>query len=505
MLILSIIHLIAGLLLTPLALNSWILTVLYLKHRRNVRQTVPDLQRVKIVSGEQLPPVTVQLPIYNEALVIERLVKTMARLDYPADRLQIQILDDSTDETTAMASACVEHYRRRGFQIELIRRPDRAGFKAGNLRNGLTTATGEFIAIFDADFIPRPDFLKRTVPHLMTNPRLGFVQTRWEHINGDYSSLTAAQAILLDGHFVVEHTARNRSGLFINFNGTAGVWRRESIKAAGNWQVDTLFEDFDLSYRSQLAGWTGLYLPDVVAPAEVPPQLAAFRQQQFRWAKGTTQCLKKFAGTVFRASLTWPVKIQALLHLSSYLVHPLMLILAVISPILMLADSTAGLQLPPMYLHLLSLGSPLLYLVAQVALYPSTWWQRYKAIFTLALLGSGLALSNTKAILEAFLGVKNVFLRTPKFNMAAATDQWQSSRYRIPLDGLVWSELALSLYLGYGAWIAATNGYPFTAPLLLLYALGFGYVSLQALWEARLTLDAQKQTNRIKQNFATTC
>src|SRR3990172_5607975 len=502
MFVLMIIHGIVGFLLMIYAVNSWVLTILYLKHRRNARQSIPPLQEAKMVSGEELPPVTVQLPIFNEALVTERLIDTIVRLDYPADRLHIQVLDDSTDETTAIALACVEHYRRQGFNIELIRRSDRAGFKAGSLRNGLEKATGEFIAIFDADFVPEPDFLKQTVPYLMANPHLVFVQTRWEHINRDYSSLTAAQAIARDGHFVVEHIARNRSGLFINFNGTAGVWRRECIEAAGDWQDDTLFEDFDLSYRAQLAGWAGLYLPDVIAPAELPPQLAAYKRQQFRWAKGTTQCLKKLGWAVLRTSLAWPVKFQALLHLSSYLVHPLMLILAVISPILLMAGGTAGLPLPMMVLPLVSLGSPFLYIVAQAALYPTTWWQRYKAMLTLALLGSGLALSNTKAIGEALLGVGNVFWRTPKFNVTAATDQWQSSLYRLPLDGLVWGELALSLYLCYGAWIAATNGYPFSAPLLLLYALGCGYVSLQGLWEARLRFVAQKQINRIKQDLA---
>lgn len=478
--ILAGIYVVTALLLAVYAFNAWVLTVLYLKHRRGAPAAAPDL------SQTDMPAVTVQLPIFNEALVVERLIDAATRLDYPQHRLEIQVLDDSTDETTEIARARVAHYRRLGFNINLIHRRDRSGFKAGALKQGLAQAAGEFIAIFDADFVPEPDFLKKTAPYFVANSRLGFVQTRWGHLNRDYSPLTAAQALALDGHFIVEQTARNRAGLLMNFNGTAGVWRRACIQSAGGWQGDTISEDFDLSYRAQLAGWTCLFLPEVVAPAEIPPQLAAFKRQQFRWAKGSIQCLKKLGGQVWRAPLSGWVKWQALVHLSSYLVHPLMVILALVTPLLIMSGGTDQIRFPLIYLSLVSLGPPVLYAVAQAGLYPGRWLRRYRAMGLLILLGSGIALSNTKAVLEALLGVGNVFRRTPKFNVNARTDRWQNSAYRLPLDGLVIGELALMGYSLLGAGIAATTGHQFAVPFILLYAFGFGYVGLQGLWDARL-------------------
>lgn len=480
--ILIVVYIVTALLLAIYAGNAWVLTTLFLKKRHSDLDPAPLERRLEM---EELPLLTVQLPIFNEALVVERLVDAVARLDYPAHLLQIQVLDDSTDETTEIALAKVVEHRRRGVNIELLHRSDRTGFKAGALKHGLKTASGEFIAIFDADFVPEPDFLKQTVPHLVANPRLGFVQTRWGHLNRDYSLLTAAQALALDGHFMVEQTARNRCGLMINFNGTAGVWRRRCIESAGNWQGDTISEDFDLSYRAQLAGWRCLFLPNVVAPAEVPPQLAAFKRQQFRWAKGSIQCLKKLGWQVCRAPLPWPVKLEALIHLSGYLAHPLMVILAVITPILMLTGGTKQIHFPLIYLSLLSLGPPLMYAVAQRALYPAQWRQHYKVMPLLIFLGGGIALSNTRAVLEALLGVGNVFRRTPKFNVTSTADQWQSSAYRLPVDGLALGEVALSLYSLVSAGIAAANGNLYAVPFILLYTFGFGYVGLQGVWEAR--------------------
>jgi cellulose synthase/poly-beta-1,6-N-acetylglucosamine synthase-like glycosyltransferase len=477
--ILIVIYIIAAFLLAIYAFNAWVLTFLYFKHRC----TPPMRARERLI--EVLPAVTVQLPIFNEALVVERLIDAIVRLDYPAHLLQIQVLDDSTDETTGLAEARIERHRRRGVNLELVRRPDRSAFKAGALKHGLKTATGEFIAIFDADFVPDPDFLKRTLPYFIKNSELGFIQTRWGHLNRSYSPLTAAQALALDGHFAIEQTARNRSGLLINFNGAAGVWRRACIEAAGGWQGDTISEDFDLSYRAQMAGWGCLFLPDVVAPAEIPPQLAAFKRQQFRWAKGSIQCLKKLGWRVLRARLAWPVKLQALVHLSSYLVHPLMVLLTVITPILIMTGATAKIRFPLIYLSLVSLGPPLLYLVAQAGLFGRNWWRNYKAMPLLVLLGSGIALSNTRAVVEALLGVGNVFRRTPKFNLKSTSDRWQHSAYRLPLDGLVIGELGLGLYSLWGAWFAATNGQQFAVPFILLYAFGFGYVGWQGLWETR--------------------
>lgn len=478
MFILITIYVVTALLLAVYAFNSWVLTALFLKHRRQNASPAGPLFE------DRAPLVTIQLPIYNEALVVERLIDGIIRLDYPKDRLEIQVLDDSSDETTEIALARVKYYRRQGYHIHLIHRTDRTGFKAGALKQGLEQARGEFIAIFDADFVPHPDFLKRTIPYFQ-DEKLGFVQTRWDHLNREYSLLTAAQALALDGHFAVEQTARNRSGLLMNFNGTAGLWRRACIESSGHWQGDTISEDFDLSYRAQLAGWDCLFLPDVAAPAEIPPQLAAFKRQQFRWAKGSIQCLKKLGWRVVRSPLPVWVKLQALIHLSSYLVHPLMVILAVVTPLLMIAGGTDQIHFPLIYLSLVSLGPPLLYAVAQGWLHPTRWGRHYRAMALLILLGSGIALSNTRAVAEALLGVGNVFRRTPKFKVLARGDRWQQSSYRLPLEGLVLGELALALFSLLGAGIAFTNGNQFAVPFILLYAFGFGYVSVQGIWDAR--------------------
>ncbi len=479
MTILITIYVITALLLAVYAFNAWALTLLYFKQRKKTPAPPPAYLT------KNLPQVTVQLPIFNEALVVKRLIDTTVQLDYPAHLLQIQVLDDSTDETTQIAQEQVDMYRRQGINIDLIRRDDRTGFKAGALKNGLKTATGEIIAIFDADFVPTSDFLRQTVPYFANNPQVGIIQTRWGHLNRWYSWLTAAQALALDGHFAIEQTARNRSGLMINFNGTAGLWRRACIEEAGGWQGDTISEDFDLSYRAQLVGWQCLFLRDVVAPAEIPPQLAAFKRQQFRWAKGSIQCLKKLGWRVFRADLPWQVKLQAIIHISSYLVHPLMVVLALITPILMMGQGTANVRFPLIYLSLVSLGPPFLYVVAQMSLHPKKWANHYKAMPLLILLGSGIAVSNTKAVVEALLGVGNIFRRTPKFNVNTPTDRWQNSSYRLPVDGLVLGELALGLYSLVGAWIAFANGHQFAVPFILLYAFGFGYVGLQGLWDGR--------------------
>jgi cellulose synthase/poly-beta-1,6-N-acetylglucosamine synthase-like glycosyltransferase len=471
------IYVAAAILLTVYALNSWILSALFLRHRKESPPPPP--------SG-RFPKVTVQLPIFNEALVVKRLVEAAARLAWPHDRLQIQILDDSTDDTTAIAQACVDAYRAQGLQVELVHRTERHGFKAGALKEGLKSASGEFIAIFDADFVPEPDWLRKTVPYFLDRPSLGMIQTRWTHLNRDYSLLTRAQAIALDGHFMVEQTARNRSGFLMNFNGTAGVWRKQCITDAGGWQADTISEDMDLSYRAQLRGWQCLFLPHVSAAAEIPPQLAAFKRQQFRWAKGSIQCLKKLAWPVAQARLPLVVRGQALVHMSTYLVHPLLLVLLLASlPVMLLAGRLHGsLGL----LGLVSLGPPLMYAISQRELYPHGWLKRYAAMPGLMLLGSGVALNNTRAVIEALLGVSNVFQRTPKFHIQARSDRWIGSSYALPLDGTVLGELALAVYAMATVAIALWQGNVYAVPFLLLYVASFSYVGLLGLWDARRDL-----------------
>ena len=467
------IYVAAALLLALYGANAILLTAIYWRVRQR-EAPEPPLSNV--------PRVTVQLPIYNEMYVVERLIDAVAQLDYPADRLQIQVLDDSTDETTALAQVRVGLHRARGVDIALVRRQGRRGYKAGALTHGLSQATGEFIAIFDADFVPAPDFLRRTVPYFLADPELGFLQTRWEHLNGDYSPLTSTQALALDGHFAVEQTARQRSGWFMNFNGTAGVWRRACIETSGGWTGDTLCEDLDLSYRAQVVGWRAGYLPRVAAPAEIPPQLQAFKRQQFRWAKGSIQCLRKLAGSVWRSPRSLAARLQGLLHLGSYMGHPLMVVMLLVTLPLLL--SGARLAWPLAYLSLASLGPPLLYAVGQKALYAG-WQRRYlRSMPLLVLLGSGIALNNSVAVLQGFVGTEGHFRRTPKFRLEGKNDRWQGQRYALRLDAMIIGELLLALYAAFSIATAWRLGRTWAIPFLCLYLAGFAMVALVGLWQS---------------------
>ncbi len=465
MFLLRVAYALAAVWLALYGVNTLVLTFLYLRHQRQVLSDPPL---------DTYPRVTVQLPIFNEAHVIERLVDSAVRLSYPRDRLQIQVLDDSVDETTRLAQKRIAYHRSRGVDIQLIHRDRRIDFKAGALREGMKSAKGEFIALFDADFIPPRDFLVRTVPFFLSRPRLGFIQTRWGHINNLYSSLTRAQAIALDGHFVVEQTARQRSGLFINFNGAAGLWRRECIEDAGGWQGDTLCEDMDLSYRAQLAGWESLYLPDVVCPAEIPAQIHAFRQQQSRWARGSIRCALKLWHPILTVPLSAVKRLQGLIHLTGYLVHPLMLLVLFLSvPLLLMRQSVA---FPLTYLSLASLGPPTLYALAQRSLYPD-WVRRLSHLSVLVLLGMGIQLSNTRAIYEEVRRKNHRFSRTPKFRLEKPRDDWRRSRYALSFDWIALGEILAALYALLGVVVAWQQANYFTIPFLMLYVLGFGYVA----------------------------
>lgn len=482
-------YVVAGAWLAVYGLNALILAGLYLRHRAD---------RNQLGSNDTfLPTVTVQLPIYQERHVVERLIDAVAALDWPRERLQIQVLDDSDDETTALARARVEYHQRQELDITLLRRPDRRGYKAGALAVGMVHAWGEFIAIFDADFVPPPDFLRRTMPSFLNRPTLGLVQTRWAHLNANYSLLTRAQSLALDGHFVVEQTARNRSGLLMNFNGTAGVWRRACIEASGGWSGDTISEDLDLSYRAQLAGWDCLYLPQVSAPAELPPQLAAFKRQQFRWAKGSIQCLRKLWRPILRRGstqtnahqpaprrLTVIQRVAALVHLSSYLAHPLMLVLLLCSLPLFLSPRDAHLPIATAYLGFSSLGPPLVYILAQRALYPD-WRRRLLAFPVLALLGTGIALNNTRAVIEALRGDGGTFARTPKFHLEGSGGRWADSTYRLPLGWTTLGEALLALYALATVTAAWRAGNLYAIPFMLLYVGGFGLTALLEVWQTQ--------------------
>ncbi len=436
--------------------------------------------------GNVWPKVTVQLPIYNEYHVVTRLLDACAQLDYPRDRLQIQVLDDSTDETTAAARLRAAYWRQRGVQMEVLHREERQGFKAGALAQGLRQASGTFIAIFDADFVPPPDFLRRTIP-LLTQPenqRVAFVQARWGHLNPDYSWLTRCQALALDGHFVVEQAGRQAAGYTFGFNGSAGVWRRACLEdpRVGGWQADTLCEDLDLSYRAQMVGWQGRFLGHVVAPGEIPPQLLAFKRQQFRWAKGSVQVLRKLAPRLWR--MPWPLarRLQGLVHLGSYLIHPLLLLLLIVSLPLLLSGTDPF--WPLAYLSLASVGPPLLYALAQRELHGRDWWRRWAYLPLLTFLGMGLSFSNSLAVWQALSNRSTPFQRTPKFQVRRRGESWQRSLYAVPLDPTIWGEMALCGYALLAVAVAVTRGQLWSVPFLLLYASGYGLLVLTGLWQA---------------------
>lgn len=473
MLVLTLLHAAAAILLAVYGANSLLLTVLYLRCRPHNRIEPPP--------PADWPAVTVQLPVFNELHVTERLLAAVARLEYPRDRLQIQVLDDSTDETAAIAAGCVEHYRGQGLNIQHLHRAERPGFKAGALAAALPEASGELIAIFDADFVPQPDFLLRTVPSLAADPAAGYLQTRWAHLNEDYSLLTRSQALALDGHFIVEQTVRQERGWYFGFNGTAGLWRRQCIDDAGGWQADTLCEDLDLSYRAQLRGWRGLYLGNVAAPAEIPPQLAAFKRQQARWATGSIQTFRKLAGSVAGSNRPLSHRIEGLIHLGAYFCHPLMLLLLLLTLPILWFDGFAS---SPMrwllaYLSVASIGPPLLYAVSQHKLRGSEtgrqgWLWRLTALPLLVLLGTGLALNNSVAVFHGLRRRPADFRRTPKFQLEQRNGQWRDKPYALPLTAMVLGELALTLYALATVGVALLRGHVYAVPFLLLYVLGFG-------------------------------
>ncbi|MFQ5342226.1 MAG: glycosyltransferase [Anaerolineae bacterium] len=467
--------------LAAYGLHTLWLTLTYL------RSTVPQPVIVpNFDDAASWPRVTVQLPVFNERYTVERLLKAVAGLDYPRERLQIQVLDDSTDVTTAIARQLVTDYQAQGLDIHLLHRTDRTGFKAGALAEGLATATGELIAVFDADFVPGADWLRRAVP-AFSDPQLGCLQTRWGHLNRDYSVLTRAQALGIDGHFVVEQAARAGRGLFLNFNGTAGLWRRVCIDDASGWQADTLTEDLDLSYRAQLRGWRMDYRPRVEVPAELPAQLDAFKRQQFRWAKGSIQTALKLGPGLWRADISRRVRLAGLAHLTGYVVHPLMLLTLLLAlPIGYWSGSL--LRIFPWF-TLAAAGPPLLYSVARTSDTPRLR-DRLRVLPLLTLLGFGISLNNSVAVFEALTGRGSAFRRTPKFNLLDRHGSWAGSVYALPRNPIVWGELALAGY----ALLAIVLLWPahgwVIVPWIAVYASGYLFVaglSLAQSWQRRRT------------------
>ena len=441
----------------------------------------------------ELPFVTIQLPIFNEQFVVDRLVDAICRLNYPRDRFEIQLLDDSTDETKAVAREVVDRYAA-GFgelapqPIAYLHRTNRHGYKAGALDAGLQVARGEFVAIFDADFVPPRDWVMQVIDHF-AEPEVGMVQTRWTHLNRNYSFLTQVEAILLDGHFVLEHGGRSRAGVYFNFNGTAGMWRRRVIGEAGGWQHDTLTEDTDLSYRAQLIGWKFKYLQDVECPAELPIEMTAFKTQQARWAKGLIQTGKKILPRVLKSDAPWHTKLEAWYHLTANISYPLMIVLSTLLMPAMIIRSWQGyiqmalIDLPLFMASTMSISS--FYLVSQKELYPRTWWKTMAYVPFLMALGVGLTITNTKAVLEALFGVQTAFARTPKYSVTKKGEKSQAKVYRRRLGWVPWVELLLGCYFAWTVVYAISTENFFTVPFLLLFVLGYWYTGLLSLLQGR--------------------
>ena len=499
-LILLLLYSMNSLLLFGFAFHTCILLQLYRKGTKNKLRMgkakpppFPPLD-LKSIKASKLPFVSIQLPIYNEFYVVERLLKSVSEILWHRERLEIQVLDDSTDETKEKLQSLVRNFRKKGLPFIYIYRKERTGYKAGALKAGLAKARGEFIAIFDADFCPPPDFLLRGIAYFQEE-KLGMLQSRWGHLNAKHSLLTQAQAIGIDGHFIVEQGGRNARKFWINFNGSGGIWRRRCILEAGNWQADTLTEDLDLSYRAELAGWNFGYAPDLVCPAEIPMSVAAFKGQQFRWCKGSIQTALKLSKRIWRSEHNWKIKLEAIVRLLRYCVHPLMLCNIILLPFLLsFANSHIHyfFQFPTEVFFTLvallcatSLVPSFFYAYAQAQLH-SNWPRKALYFPALMLLGAGISLSNTIAWAEALAKKKPIFLRTPKFGMIEKTKtaKQEGPNYKkSSLSPLIFLEIAMGFYCLYSSYFSFSLGYIALSSLISIYACGFFYISLRALWE----------------------
>ncbi len=458
------------------------LVYLYYRYKRNRPQPKARF------TPETLPVVTVQLPLFNEMYVAPRLLEAVAKIDWPSDKLEIQVLDDSTDETQEICQKKVAEIAATGVDIKYIHRTDRTGFKAGALEHGLQTARGEFVLVYDADFLPAPNILRETVD-FFTDDKVGMVQVRWGHVNRDFSQLTQVQALMLDGHFVIEHTARNRSGRFFNFNGTAGIWRRSAIGDAGGWSHDTLTEDMDLSYRAQLKGWKFIYLPDVVSDAELPVEMNSFKSQQFRWAKGSIQVAKKLLPTILRADVPFGVKMEAFFHLTNNFAYPLLMLLSMLLLPNLLVRTHHGwrevliIDLPLFFGTTLSIAS--FYITSQREI-DRGWRRTLKRLPLVMSLGIGLCINQTRAVLEALLVRRSgEFVRTPKHGVMKRFERWSGKKYRASKTIIPLVEVLFALYFAVALAFAAIGGHWVSMPFLALFLVGFAYVGVLSLHQSR--------------------
>lgn len=458
---------------------------LHVRHKKTMLARDAEILNAWNPRDDELPVVTVQLPLYNEEFVVTRLIENIVQLDYPKDRLEIQILDDSIDATTQIATDLAERFRREGFDITLYHRPERTGFKAGNLKEGNEIARGEFIVIFDADFMPHPDFLRKTLP-FFDDPKMAMVQTLWSHLNRDYSPLTIAQSVGLDGTNYVTQSARCWSNLMVHFQGTGGIWRRSAIDDAGGWQADTLTEDLDLSYRAQIKGWKAKFLPQVFCPGEIPATISAAKSQQHRWSKGGLETAYKLIPAILKSDLPRVTKTEAVFHLVTYLIHPCILVLALDWPLQVWFDKELIVLTNPLIgaltLALALFGPATQFLYAQREIYPKSE-RRLRHFIFLIIYGTGIAINNTKAIFEALLKIKSGFVRTPKFGLGYGSNTIVKKAYRAKLGGLVIVESLIAVYCLFGVTVMLFRDSTLINPFLFLATIGICLVAGQTIWE----------------------
>ena len=466
----------SAIIITAYTCNFYYLTYLSIK-RKEIRSTV----------NMGTPSVTIQLPIYNEKYVAKRLVDAVCAMDYPKEMMRIMVLDDSDDETVDLLSAVVATYKKQGFQIEHVRRGTRKGYKAGALKYAMQTTATEFVAIFDADFIPPNWFLKRAIPHF-SKSNIGLIQCRWGHVNENYSAITQAQALSLDFHFLIEQKAKSNSNLFMNFNGTAGIWKCACIEDAGGWHTATLVEDLDLSYRAQIKGWKCVFLPDIVVDAELPVQMNAAKRQQFRWAKGSIQCaIKLLADIAIKRKVAVEAKIQAFVQLTRHIVYPLMLIQFLALPVLLASDMNLYLVsfLPALTIAAYLAMGPGAYIVIIQSMYPTSWKSKAKILPALLVYNAGMSVNNSIAVFDAVFGKKNEFLRTPKYGIINKEDDWRDKAYNLPFTKTTLLEIFFGVYGLMGILISIFSNNPVFAPIIGLQTVGFFYISYMSISHTR--------------------
>jgi cellulose synthase/poly-beta-1,6-N-acetylglucosamine synthase-like glycosyltransferase len=499
-----IIYIVMLAILTVYGMYRYVQIAVYYRHKHK--------EHVPAGKFTELPPITVQLPMFNEMYVAQRVIEGACQIDWPRDKMQIQVLDDSTDESAEIARACCEKMRRQGFNIDYVHRTNRTGYKAGALAAAMPEVTGEFIVIFDADFVPTRDMVRKCIDHF-TDPNVGCVQTRWDHMNRSQSMLTRSQAIFLDGHFMVEHISRNRSGRFINFNGTAGIWRRKTIDDAGGWQHDTLTEDMDLSFRAQMRGWQFVYLPDVLAPAELPPEMTSFKQQQHRWTKGQVQTAVKLLPSILKAPLPWFVKLEALFQMTCTIAYiPAILLSLVLFPVWDLDPQlfyTPGKIIPlavASFFGILTCSAGSFYMLSQKAAGRSTFTTMLMVPWLMAL-GMGIAVINGVAVLEGLFGRRDTeFVRTPKYGSASGSKEWKkrAGAFKVKRSIVPVVEIIFGLYMAACATLAiVTQSATGTIPFSVIFAFGYLYVGVLTLQNRWLAARAGKERAHLQEKAAT--